>query len=141
MTKDNDFLSRYAFELLVGGVLKRIPERFSKKVAPLVFLIEDEPSTETLRENGISPGEGTLLGLYHGIPKTERGVEYGVGGTMPDTITLFQKPIEDAAREEGKSVEVVIEETVWHELGHYFGMEEHEVRGREIEGTNRYDDR
>jgi predicted Zn-dependent protease with MMP-like domain len=73
----------------------------------------------------------TLLGYYQGIPLTARGENYGVGVTMPDTITLYQWPIEDAAAEDGLPVAQVIAETIWHEFAHFFGMDEHEVRHRE----------
>ena len=50
---------------------------------------------------------------------------------MPDTITLFQKPIEEAAIEDDKDVRDVVAETIWHEFAHHFGMDEGEVRKRE----------
>jgi len=127
-----------AFRMAVDQALAGVPEHFAKKLENVAVLVEDEPSVEILRENGIEPGHGTLLGLYHGIPRTERGSEYGVGETLPDTITLYQKPILDAAQEEGKSVEEVVRETVWHEIAHYFGMGEDEVQRREDKSTNRY---
>jgi len=127
-----------AFRMTVDRALAGVPKRFAEKLENVAVLVEDEPSVEILRENGIEPGHGTLLGLYHGIPRTERGSEYGVGETLPDTITLYQKPILDAAQEEGKSVEEVVRETVWHEIAHYFGMDDGEVEKRESEGTNRY---
>ena len=60
-----------------------------------------------------------------------RGDWYGMGTTMPDTITLYQLPIEHAAAEDGLPVAQVIRETIWHEVAHHFGMDEHEVRHRE----------
>ncbi|MDP2158503.1 MAG: metallopeptidase family protein, partial [Nitrospirota bacterium] len=84
----------------------------------------------------------TLLGLYQGIPLTERGSEYGMGMTLPDTITLYRLPILEEARDMDRSfldaVRIVVRETLWHEVGHYFGMEEHEAHEREEEGTNRF---
>jgi len=50
---------------------------------------------------------------------------------MPDTITLYQFPIEKAAREDGLPVAPVVADTIWHEFAHHFGMDEHEVRDRE----------
>lgn len=126
------------FEALVVAALKTVPEKFLSRLTNVAILIEDEPSEHTLREQGIHPGEGTLLGLYQGIPLTERGVEYGVGGTLPDTITLYRLPILASSEEDGKEVAEVVRETVWHEIAHYFGMDEAEVGKRENEKTNRY---
>ncbi|MFQ5540922.1 MAG: metallopeptidase family protein [Candidatus Paceibacteria bacterium] len=126
------------FKRLVSAAVAGMPERFRKRLENVAILVEDEPSTETLREHGIAPGAGTLLGLYHGIPQTERGSEYGVGATLPDTITIYRLPILETAEDDGKDVATVVQETVWHEVAHYFGMEEHEVGEREADGTNRY---
>lgn len=126
------------FKILIDEALANMPEKFARLLENVAILVEDEPSDETLRENDIKLGQGTLLGLYHGIPRTERGSEYGVGMTLPDTITLYRLPILDAAKEERKPVEEVVQETVWHEVAHYFGMDEGEVGRREDEETNRY---
>lgn len=127
------------FEQVVAEALKRVPEKFAARLTNVAILTEDEPTKQILEEEGLDPARGeTLLGLYRGIPATERGEYYGVGATMPDTITLFRLPILEAAADERKSVADVVRETVWHEIAHYFGMDEHGVRGREDAGTNRY---
>lgn len=127
-----------AFRGIVDEALSRVPEKFAKAMENVAILVEDEPSDEIFRENGINPGEGTLLGLYRGIPRTERGSDYGVGGTVPDIIALYRLPILRAAQEDNVPVADVVRETVWHEIAHYFGMEEGEVRRREGQETNRY---
>ncbi len=114
---------------------KAVPEKFRARVRNVEVLVEDEPSDEVRRAEGLEEGE-TLLGLYTGIPLTERGSEYGVGATMPDTITLYRLPILDEAAETGGDVRAVVRDTLWHECAHYFGMEEHDVRHREDSGTN-----
>jgi len=126
------------FRKIVDEVLGAVPEKWAKIISNVAILIEDEPDEATLRENGINPNEGTLLGLYRGIPRTERGSDYGVGETLPDTITLYRLPILDTTQGDEKSVTKVIRETVWHEIAHYFGMKEGDVRHRESDGTNRY---
>ena len=68
--------------------------------------------------------DDTLFGLYQGVPLTERG--WGYRNAMPDRITLFQGPIEDACDDEDDVV-VAVGETLIHELGHYFGMSEEEI--------------
>ena len=123
-------MERAQFEKLVEEGFARLPARVREKIRNVILLVEDEPSPEVRKQEELGPGE-TLLGLYHGIPLTERGETYGVGETLPDTITLYQKPIEDAAREDQMDVREVIADTIWHEYAHHFGMNEHHVRLRE----------
>ncbi|MFA5997904.1 MAG: metallopeptidase family protein [Candidatus Paceibacterota bacterium] len=123
-------MNREEFEKLVEEGFLLIPEQFRAKIRNVALLVEDEPSREVREREGLS-GDETLLGLYQGIPNTARGDSYGVGPTLPDTITLYQLPIEEAAREDGEDVRKVIAETIWHEYAHYFGMDEEEVRFRE----------
>ena len=110
--------------------LNAIPEKFRPHIKNVAFLVEDEPSQEVRKQEGLLAGE-TLLGLYHGIPTPMRGDWYGMGTTMPDTITLYQMPIERAALEDGLHIRQIIRETIWHEVAHHFGMDEHTVRHRE----------
>ena len=124
-------MTREEFEQLVEEeFLNAIPEKFRPHIKNVAFLGEDEPSQEVRKQEGLQEGE-TLLGLYHGIPTPMRGDWYGMGTTMPDTITLYQMPIERAALEDGLHIRQIIRETIWHEVAHHFGMDEHTVRHRE----------
>ena len=69
----------------------------------------------------------TLLGLYQGIPLTQRGSYYGMAPVIPDTITLYRKNIEAICRTDDE-VRRQIVDTLIHEIGHYFGMNEDEIR-------------
>lgn len=134
-------MSEHEFEQIAEGEWARMPERFKREIVNVALLIEDEVSEEIRELEGLEEGD-TLLGLYQGIPLTERGSEYGVGMTMPDTITLYRLPILEEAEEMDRAfrdaVRIVVRETLWHEVGHYFGLPEHEVNEREDEGTNRF---
>ena len=123
-------MPRKDFEKLVGQGYEKLPQWVREKIKNVALLVEDEPSREDRVAEGLGDDE-TLLGLYKGIPLSARGGEYGVGMTMPDTITLYQVPIEEAAQEDGLPVAQVIAETIWHEFAHHFGMDEHEVQDRE----------
>lgn len=123
-------MSHEEFEKLVVEGYVRLPEWVREKIKNVALLIEDEPSEEVREREGLGDSE-TLLGYYHGIPLSERGENYGVGATMPDTITLYKNPIEHAAEEDGLPVAQVITETIWHEFAHHFGMDEHQVQMRE----------
>ncbi len=124
-------MTREEFEQLVAAEFPNaIPEKFRGLIKNVAFLIEDEPSAATRAEEGLGPHE-TLLGLYRGIPHTARGDIYGVGTTLPDTITLYQQPIENAAAQDNMPVAQVVKETIWHEVAHHFGYDEGQVRHKE----------
>jgi predicted Zn-dependent protease with MMP-like domain len=117
-------VERKKFERLVADALATIPRRFRKAIKNLAIVVEDEPSRELLREMEIDPPD-TLLGLYQGIPLTERRWDYG--NALPDRILLFQGPLERQSEGEDDLV-VAIGETLIHEVGHYFGLSEEEIQ-------------
>lgn len=121
------------FSALVGEIgWSSVPEKFRGLISNVALIVEDEPSPEE-RSSVDLPESDTLLGLYRGIPRTARGDTYGVGMVLPDTITLYRLPILDAAAEDGLPVRQVIEETIWHEVAHHFGLDEGDVERRERE--------
>jgi predicted Zn-dependent protease with MMP-like domain len=89
----------------------------------LAMVVESEPSKSQLGKMGVSRGS-SLLGLYEGRPLTHRSVSDGFA--MPDRITIFQGPHERLARSP-EHLEKMVAETVWHEVAHYFGMDEARV--------------
>lgn len=126
------------FRALAAKEWAAIPERFAALVENVALIVEDEPDEATREEEGLGE-DGTLLGLYRGVPRTERGSEYGVGMTLPDTITLYRLPIlEVVGSDDPEAVAQEIRDTIWHEVGHYFGFDEDAVQGREDEGTNAF---
>jgi predicted Zn-dependent protease with MMP-like domain len=116
-------LDRPAFEQLVADALRTIPRRFRDGMRNIAIVVEDEPSPALLAEMDIGPPD-TLLGLYQGIPLTERG--WSPGNQLPDRILIFQGPHERAADDED-DLAVAVAETLIHEIGHYFGMSEEEI--------------
>ena len=116
-------MTRAAFERLVVEAIALIPKRFRREIRNLALIVEDEPSLALLDEMEIEPPD-SLYGLYQGIPLTERTSSYG--NTLPDRITLYQKPIEEDCEDEDE-VRAVIGETLIHEVGHYFGLSEEEI--------------
>ena len=104
------------FDALVERALRKIPRRFRARLANVALVVEQEPP----RPN--------LLGLYHGRPLTVRGVSDGF--VMPDRITIYQGPHERMARNPAE-LEQMVADTVWHEIAHYFGMDEARVRRAE----------
>jgi predicted Zn-dependent protease with MMP-like domain len=116
-------MTRAQFKALVEEAIDSIPRRFRREIRNLAVVIEDEPSPELLAEMEIDPPD-TLLGLYQGIPLTER---LSYGNVLPDRITLYQASIEDECEGDEDEIVVAIGETLIHELGHYFGMSEEQI--------------
>ena len=119
---------RDRFERMVEDAFLRIPGRFRRRIQNLAIVVEDEPGIDELRR-ARCPRHSTLLGLYHGIPLTERTSAYGM--VLPDKISIYQGPIERLARNE-RELRRIVEDTVWHEVGHYFGMNERQIREAEL---------
>lgn len=122
-------MTRDDFRDLVDEALDGIPAHFRDAMQNIAIVVEDEPTAEQLAEVDIEPPD-TLLGLYEGTPLTER--HWDDGNRLPDKITLFQLPIEDASDDEDDVV-VAIGETLIHEIGHYFGLSEDEIQAIEEE--------
>ena len=113
-------MNRRRFEALVDKALRRLPRKFKEKIANVAVVVEDWADDETLADVGIEPPD-TLYGLYRGIDLTRRDSAYG--NVLPDTITIYQGPIEEDCVDEEEMAEIV-RETVIHELGHYFGLDD-----------------
>ena len=116
-----------AFDRLVEEAYARIPGRFRRRLKNVALVVEPEPSAQQLGRGRVPRG-GTLLGLYEGRPLTTRSVFEPFA--MPDRITIFQGPHERLARSPEHLAELVAD-TVWHEVAHYFGMNERQVRAAE----------
>jgi predicted Zn-dependent protease with MMP-like domain len=109
------------FEELVADALDSIPPDLGDELENVAVVIEDWPTPEQLEGRG-----GTLLGLYEGVPLTERG-PLSYAGVMPDHITIFRGPLCELARDEG-DLAAQVRVTVLHEIGHYFGMDDDQLR-------------
>jgi predicted Zn-dependent protease with MMP-like domain len=125
-------VSPQEFDRLVERACAKIPRRFRKKLSNIAFIVEAEPSAAELGKLGVRSGS-TLLGLYRGRPLTVRSVSDGF--VMPDQIIIFQGPHERLARD-AEHLKKMVEETVWHEVAHYFGMDETRVRRAERQRRN-----
>jgi predicted Zn-dependent protease with MMP-like domain len=115
------------FDELVARAYARIPKRFRSRLRNIALMVEAEPSAAQLARGGVRRG-GTLLGLYEGRPLTSRSVFEPFA--MPDRITIFQGPHERLACSP-EHLASMVADTVWHEVAHYFGMDERQVRAAE----------
>ena len=113
-------MTRRQFEALLDRALRRLPRTFKDKLANIAVVVEAWPEDSTLAELGIEPPD-TLYGLYRGVDLTRRDSSYG--NVLPDTVTIYQGPIEEDCDDEEEMAELV-RETVVHEVGHYFGLDD-----------------
>ena len=113
-------MNRGRFEALVEKALRRLPKPFKDKIKNVAVVVEDWADDETLAEMGIEPPD-TLYGLYRGVDLTRR--DSGYGNVLPDTVTIYQGPIEEDCDDEDEMAELV-RDTVVHEIGHYFGLDD-----------------
>ena len=120
-------MTREQFTVLVEEALREIPRRFREAMKNVAVIVEDEPSPDLLDELEMGPDD-MLFGLYQGTPLTEREATYG--NALPDRISIYQLPIEEACDDE-EDIRQCVAETVIHEFGHYFGLSEEEIEAIE----------
>lgn len=122
-------MDRAAFEKLADRAFASIPLRFRARLGNVVIVVEDRPTDEQnavgAHEDGDPEAYGDLLGLYEGVSLIEMPSD--PSGMLPDRIFLFQEPIEDEAADTDGDVFRVIRETLIHEIGHHFGMDDDEI--------------
>ncbi len=113
-------ISRQRFDRIVQQAINRIPEEFRAHLDNMIIAVQPRPSAELLEEMGFEPDE-PLLGLYTGIPLTERSALEPP--LYPDEILLFQEPLQEMCAD-ASELEREIEITVVHEVAHYLGIDE-----------------
>jgi predicted Zn-dependent protease with MMP-like domain len=118
-------MTREKFEEIAEEVFNDLPDVFGERIDNVHIVVEEYPNEEDARQTHSS--KTSLLGLYQGVPLTHRGTWYGVNPTTPDKISLYQKNIESVCRNDNE-VSEQIREVLLHELGHYFGMNEAQIR-------------
>ncbi len=118
-------VSREEFEELAEKALEGLPDRYKKYFTNISVTIEDYPGEEDRQR--LSSRSELLLGLFSGAPHPRKGGFFDIPYPLPDRIILFQKNIESICSSEKELVEQ-IEATLVHEIGHYFGLSEKELR-------------
>jgi predicted Zn-dependent protease with MMP-like domain len=108
-------VSEEDFEALIAAALDDIPAELGREIENVAVVVEDWP-----------PRGSRLLGLYEGVPLTKRG-PMGYAGVMPDRITIFRGPLCARARD-AADLAAQVRVTVLHEIGHYFGLDDHRLR-------------
>lgn len=118
-------MKRSDFEKLVLEALEDLPAKFKRKIENVEIIIEEWPSREIL-SNMPENRQNIILGLYQGIPFPRRGV-LSYSNVLPDKIILYQKPLEALCQNE-KELQAKVREVLVHEIGHYFGLSEEELK-------------
>ena len=112
------------FENLVKQALDGLPEQFAKALNNVEVVVEVWPTPFHLTSGTVGQGM-TLFGLYQGIPKTRRG---NYSNVLPDKISIFAGPIVQAVGDDPEAVKKQVRNTILHEIGHHFGMNEEQIR-------------
>jgi predicted Zn-dependent protease with MMP-like domain len=110
------------FEKLAAKAIRRLPREFRARLDNVIVTVKAVPTKDQVSRYG-----GGLLGLYEGVPLSERGTSYS--GAMPDKITLFKNNIEAGDGDEASLVDR-IRHTVMHEIAHHFGIDDDELRAK-----------
>ena len=122
-------LTQDEFEKIVSIAIDAIPEKYFKQLNNVAFVSADDPSPEQRRKLKLRDNQ-SLFGLYEGVPLTKRASGYNM--VLPDKITIFKNPIEQASSSMDE-LQKLVQNTVWHEVAHYFGLDHtqiHELENR-----------
>ena len=107
-------MTNIEFEKLIVEAVEALPKPIQKKMKNVAIVLED----------GEAPTKN-LLGLYHGVPQTARGVHYYA--VLPDKITIYKTTIEKSVHDL-EELRRMVRRVVWHEIGHHFGFSEAAIR-------------
>ncbi|MEM7482252.1 MAG: metallopeptidase family protein [Acidobacteriota bacterium] len=119
-------ISEDQFEAMVGEALDSLPDEFAALLDNVAVVVEEEPDPEILAEFEMDPDhpeDGELFGLYQGISLAERDSFYSA---LPDRIAIYRGPILRFCRSR-REVLKEVRDTVIHELGHHFGLDEDDM--------------
>ena len=117
-------LNEMEFDRIVKKALKGIPPEIRRHLDNILITVQKQPSRTMLKEMGLS-GDRTLLGLYSGVSRLRRSATHPP--LFPDTIFLFQEPIESQCHTL-EELEEQIRVTLVHEVAHALGMSEKELQ-------------
>jgi len=106
------------FDELITRAMNELPQKYIKGLQNVAIVMADEPTGEQYQKMKID-NQHLLLGLYEGIPLTQRGSGYNL--VLPDKITLFKNAILAVSYSE-ESLFEQIKRTLWHEIAHYYGL-------------------
>ncbi len=113
-------MDRQRFEELVSKAFAGLDEEFRSRLDNVVIGVQDWPTQDQLETVDLRD-RWDLLGLYEGIPLTDRGVSYNL--VLPDRITIFQRPVEAVCASD-EEIEEEVRSVLHHEIAHHFGIDD-----------------
>jgi len=116
-------VSDETFDQLISRAMSELPQEYIRNLDNVAITYADVPTPDQLQKQGVRVGQ-LLLGLYEGIPQTQRGAGYQL--VLPDKITLFKQPISMVVRDERELFEQ-IKRTLWHEIAHHYGLDHRRI--------------
>lgn len=117
-------MTRREFERIVEEAVASLPDPLRRKMENVTFGVAESPNRRQARSPAAGGRVPSLYGLYEGIPYGDRGPDYNAA--LPDRITIFKRAIERDCKTREDMVRC-IQETVLHEIGHYFGMDDSQL--------------
>ena len=115
------------FESLMNQAIDELPQAYIKGLDNVAIVYADEPSPDQVQKMRLDNNH-LLLGLFEGIPKTQRGSGYSL--VLPDKITLFKKPIMAVSHSKDDLFDQ-IKRTLWHEIAHHYGLNHDDIQARQ----------
>lgn len=112
------------FNSVVSWAIDSLPKEYIDNMKNVAVVVEDEPTQQQRQKLHLVNGV-TLYGLYEGIPLTKRGSNYNL--VLPDKITIFKKPIEENCTSL-KQLKEQVQNTVWHEIAHHYGLDHKRIK-------------
>jgi len=114
------------FESLVADAVDSLPQEFLDRMENVEVVVEEWPDGDDLLDVGLSGNaKYALLGLYHGVPQTQRGLYYMA---LPDRISIYKGPIESLAGKDPEAIREQVRRTVIHEIAHHYGISDERLR-------------
>lgn len=117
------------FDIMISSAMETLPARDIENLQNVVITYADEPSEDQKNKLRLR-GDSLLLGLYEGIPLTQRGAGYNL--VLPDKITLFKKPLLQYALMKDTKLKEEVRHTLWHEIAHFYGLNHTDIHKREL---------
>ena len=111
------------FEKLVGEAVESLPAEFRRRLGNVLIAVEEEPTDDDY-EHSDTPDDDELLGIFRGSMRTESSFDDLPG--LPPEVVVFRGPILRVCETRAEALDE-IRETVLHELGHHFGLDDHEM--------------
>jgi predicted Zn-dependent protease with MMP-like domain len=121
-----EYLSDEAFDALITRAMNELPQEYIKGLDNVAIIMADEPTPEQYTKMKLDD-QHLLLGLYEGVPLTQRGS--GWTGMLPDKITLFKKPLLMVSHTPGEFF-AQVKRTLWHEMAHFYGLSHADMDAR-----------